>query len=130
MMDIITMSTTTSIPRHMLHADGTMHSILMGKGSLWMGMLHRRGGHSGFCRRSAGCGFADLPCGISVHLVFSIGVLVAMALYAGALGGLIRLGGRRFRAVMIGAQALTGILACVVGYCWVSGIEIPWIHLH
>jgi hypothetical protein len=54
--------------------------------------------------------------------------MVAMAAYAGALGGLIDWGGHKFRAALVGSQALAGTLACVVGVCWIAGIEIPWIH--
>jgi ABC-type nickel/cobalt efflux system permease component RcnA len=113
-----------------VHADGTTHSHSHGKGSLWMGMLHGAAGTAAFVGEALVAVSQTYLAVFLYTLFFSIGVLVAMALYAGALGGLIDWGGRRFRAVMIGAQALTGILACVVGYCWVSGIEIPWIHLH
>lgn len=115
------------------HADGTTHSHhghSHGKGSLWMGMLHGAAGTAAFVGEALVAVSQTYLAVFLYTLFFSIGVLVAMALYAGALGGLIDWGGRRFRTVMVGAQALTGILACVVGYCWVSGIEIPWIHFH
>jgi ABC-type nickel/cobalt efflux system permease component RcnA len=116
-----------------MHADGTTHSHhghSHGKGSLWMGMLHGAAGTAAFVGEALVAVSQTYLAVFLYTLFFSIGVLVAMALYAGALGGLIDWGGRRFRTVMVGAQALTGVLACVVGYCWVSGIEIPWIHFH
>jgi ABC-type nickel/cobalt efflux system permease component RcnA len=113
-----------------VHADGTAHSHSHGKGSLLMGMLHGAAGTAAFVGEALVAVSQTYIAVFLYTLFFSAGVLVAMALYAGALGGLIDWGGRRFRAVMIGAQALTGILACAVGYCWVSGIKIPWIHLH
>ena len=112
------------------HADGTTHSHAHGNGSLWMGMLHGAAGTAGFVGESLVAVSQTYAAVFLFTLFYSIGVLVAMALYAGALGGLIDWGGKRFQAVMIGGQALTGVLACGVGYCWLRGIEIPWIAFH
>jgi ABC-type nickel/cobalt efflux system permease component RcnA len=104
-------------PTPHVHADGTTHSHSHGKGSLWMGMLHGAAGTAAFVGEALVAVSQTYLAVFLYTLFFSIGVLVDW-------------GGRRFRAVTIGAQALTGILSCVVGYCWVRGIEIPWIHLH
>jgi hypothetical protein len=76
-----------------------------------MGMLHGAAGTAAFVGEALVAVSQTYLAVFLYTLFFSIGVLVAMALYAGALGGLIDWGGRRFRTVMVGAQALTGILA-------------------
>jgi ABC-type nickel/cobalt efflux system permease component RcnA len=116
------------------HADGTTHSHGhshgKGLGSLWMGMLHGAAGTAAFVGEALVAVSNSYLSVLLYTAMFSVGVLVAMAVYAGLLGGIIDWGGRRFRMVATGAQALTGILACAVGICWVQGIEIPWIHFH
>lgn len=120
------------------HADGTTHrhdaaqsrAHSPGHGSLWMGMLHGAAGTAAFVGEALVAVSQSYAAVFLYTLFFSIGVLGAMAIYAGALGGLIDWGGRRFRLAALGAQALAGIGACAVGSCWVLGIPIPWIAFH
>ncbi len=124
------------------HADGTTHrhdsahqhthghSHSHRRGSLWMGMLHGAAGTAAFAGEALVAVSQSYAAVFLYTLFFSIGVLGAMAVYAGTLGGLIDWGGRRFRLAALGAQALAGIAACAVGGCWVLGIPIPWIAFH
>lgn len=124
------------------HADGTTHrhdsthsrahghAHSYGHGSLWMGMLHGAAGTAAFVGEALVAVSQSYAVVFLYTLFFSIGVLGAMAIYAGALGGLINWGGRRFRLAALGTQALAGIAACAVGCCWVLGIPVPWIAFH
>jgi hypothetical protein len=104
------------------------HSLSHRHGSLWMGVLHGAAGTAAFVGEAFVVVSHSYWAVLTYTVVYSLGVLVAMACYAGALGGLIDWGGHKFRATLVGAQALAGALACVVGVCWITGIEIPWIH--
>ena len=109
------------------HADGTTHSH-SGRGSLWMGMLHGAAGTAAFVGQALVAVSQTYSAVILYTLFFSIGVLMSMTAYAGVLGGAITWGGKRLYALSTGAQVLAGTLACVVGFCWIQGIEIPWFH--
>jgi high-affinity nickel permease len=98
-------------------------------GSLLMGMLHGAAGTGAFIVQAANSQAASsywMVFGFTV--MFSIGVLLAMALYAGVLGGAITWGGRRGTQFIHFARGATGVLACVVGVCLLLEIEIPWVH--
>jgi hypothetical protein len=114
------------------HADGTVHSHGHSheRGSLWMGMLHGAAGTAAFVGQAAMAAATSYAMVLAYTLAFSVGVLLAMAAYAGILGGVIDWGGRRARSISIGAQALTGVLACTVGMCWIIGIELPTLLPH
>ena len=99
-------------------------------GSLLMGMLHGAAGTGAFVVQAATAGIASsywMVFGFTVF--FSIGVLGSMGLYAGMLGGAITWGGRRGAQFVRTARTATGVLACVVGYCMLMSIDIPWVHL-
>ena len=109
------------------HADGTTHSH-GGRGSLWMGMLHGAAGTAAFVGQALVAVSQTYGAVILYTLFFSLGVLMSMTAYAGVLGGAITWGGKRLNALSVGAQVLAGVLSCVVGFCWIQGIEIPWFH--
>jgi ABC-type nickel/cobalt efflux system permease component RcnA len=112
------------------HEDGTTHSHGHSHGSLWMGLLHGAAGTAAFAGETLVAVAHSYWMVLAYTLAFSVGVMVAMAVYAGALGGLISFGGRRLRGVAYGAQVLTGALACTVGVCWIFGIELPALLPH
>lgn len=116
------------------HADGTTHSHSHsrggGIGSLLMGMMHGAAGTGAFVVQAANAGSATSYWMVAAFtLFFSAGVLLAMGLYAGALGGAITLGGKRATKFLTIARGVAGVLACAVGVCMMLDIEIPWIHL-
>jgi hypothetical protein len=88
-------------------------------GSLWMGMLHGVAGTAAFVGETLVAVSQSYALVLAYTFAFSVGVLVAMAAYAGALGGLLSWGGRRVRWVSCGAQALAGAAACAVGILWI-----------
>jgi len=101
-----------------------------GRGSLLMGMLHGAAGTGAFVVQAATAGIATsywMVFGFTVF--FSIGVLGSMGLYAGMLGGAITWGGRRGAQFVRTARMATGVLACIVGFCMLMSIDIPWVHL-
>jgi ABC-type nickel/cobalt efflux system permease component RcnA len=107
-----------------------VRSLTHRHGSLWMGVLHGAAGTAAFVGEALVVFSQSYWTVVTYTLMYSLGVLLAMAAYAGALGGLIDWGGHKFRAALVGSQALAGTLACVVGVCWIAGIEIPWISFH
>ena len=114
------------------HADGSTHSHSRGGGigSLLMGMMHGAAGTGAFVVQAANAGSATSYWMVAAFtLFFSAGVLLSMGLYAGALGGAITLGGKRAANSLTVARGITGVLACVVGFCMMLNIEIPWIYL-
>jgi hypothetical protein len=112
------------------HADGTTHSHSHARGSLLMGMLHGAAGTAAFAGQLAVAAASSYAAVLFYTLAFSVGVLAAMGIYAGALGGVINWGGQRVRAVLVGAQTLSGVVACGVGMCWILGIELPGLFAH
>lgn len=112
-----------------LHADGTRHSHSHGEhkhGSLLMGMLHGAAGTGAFVSQAAlavsSYGFAMV---FAYTLSFSIGVLLSMGLYAGLFGSVITWGGKRGAQIILGARAMTGLLACGIGVCLIMEVELP-----
>ncbi len=101
------------------HADGSTHSHPHRHGSLWMGLLHGAAGTTAFV--------AQFLVGISQSylmvfaftLAYSIGVLLAMGVYAGLLGSALSLGERRSTAILLGARVLTALCTCMVGIWWI-----------
>ncbi len=104
---------------------GHSHSHSGGLASLGMGILHGAAGTGAFIGQavvslSSSYGFVFL-----YTLLFSVGVLFSMAIYAGALGGLITKAEKRGSQFLSGARVLTGVLTVAIGFCLVSGIELP-----
>lgn len=120
------------------HADGTVHSHSHGhdhghshgRGSLWMGLLHGAAGTAAFVGEAFVAASNSYWMVLAYTVTFSVGVLLAMGAYAACLGGIISWSGHRVRAISMGAQMLTGVLACVVGVCWIQGIELPGLFSH
>lgn len=91
-----------------------------GHGSLWMGLLHGVAGTAAFVGETlVAMSSRSLLLVLLFTLLFSLGVLVSMAVYAGALGGVLSWGGRRFAGIARTAQTLTGLFACAVGIYWI-----------
>ena len=53
-----------------------------------------------------------------------------MGIYAGALGGLITAFEKRGQQALTGARIVTAVLTCGIGFCLVSGIELPGLFDH
>lgn len=91
-----------------------------GHGSLWMGLLHGVAGTAAFVGETlVAMSSHSLLLVLLFTLLFSLGVLVSMAAYAGALGGVLTWGGRRFAGIARAAQILTGLFTCAVGILWI-----------
>lgn len=93
------------------------------QGSLWMGMLHGLAGTAAFVAESALILTQNVSLGTVVLFTtcFSIGVLMAMGLYAALLGGMLHFGQHRWHSLARSAQFVTGLVACCVGIYWVVG---------
>ena len=85
-----------------------------------MGLLHGVAGTAAFVGETlVAMSSRSLLLVLLFTLLFSLGVLAAMAGYAGALGGVLTWGERRFAGIARAAQALTGLAACAVGIFWI-----------
>lgn len=104
---------------------GHAHTHREGLASLGMGVLHGAAGTGAFAGQAAVSLSSSYLYVFLYTLLFSIGVLIAMGVYAGALGGLISGFEKRGSQVLAGARVATGVLACVIGVCLVRGIELP-----
>jgi len=93
--------------------------------SLSMGVLHGAAGTGAFAGQAAVSLSSSYLYVFFYTLLFSIGVLVAMGAYAGALGGLITGFEKRGTQALTVARLVTGCLACAIGGCLVLGVELP-----
>lgn len=101
------------------------HSHSGGLASLGMGVLHGAAGTGAFIGQTVVSLSSSYAFVFLYTLLFSVGVLVAMGVYAGALGGLLTSFERRGALALSGARIVTGILTCAIGACLVLGIELP-----
>ncbi len=109
------------------HADGTTHAAHHGSplrhhhhhSSLWMGMLHGAAGTAAFVGETLVAVSQTYFMVIAYTLAFGLGVLIAMAVYSGALGGILTWSERRSRLILAGARVTTGVAACAVGVYWI-----------
>ena len=101
------------------------HSHQGGLASLGMGVLHGAAGTGAFVGQSAVSLSSSYAFVFAYTLLFSIGVLLSMGIYAGALGGLITTFEKRGAQALTGARFVTAVLTCGIGFCLVSGIELP-----
>lgn len=101
------------------HAGLGAHSHPHRHSSLWMGMLHGAAGTAAFVGESLVAVSQTYLYVLGFTLAFSIGVLLAMAVYSLALGTALTYGESRSRRIAQGAQVLTGVWACVVGLYWI-----------
>jgi hypothetical protein len=116
-------------PGQMHHSHSHTHTAEGGRtlththrdGSLLMGMLHGAAGTAAFVGQTLVAFSQSFVSVLAYTTAFSIGVLVAMAVYAGMLGGMLHRGRQRSLIFAKGAQALAGIWACGVGILWVLG---------
>ena len=107
------------------HSHGHGHSHKGGFASLGMGVLHGAAGTGAFVGQAAVSLSSSYAFVFCYTLLFSLGVLISMALYAGALGGLITTFEKRGLQALTGARVVTAVLTCGIGFCLVSGIELP-----
>jgi hypothetical protein len=93
--------------------------------SLGMGVLHGAAGTGAFAGQAAVSLSSSYSFVFLYTLMFSVGVLISMGLYAGALGGLITSLEKRGNQALTAARVATGCLACGIGACLVTGVELP-----
>lgn len=106
-------------------AHGHSHSHSGGLASLGMGVLHGAAGTGAFIGQTVVSLSSSYAFVFLYTLLFSVGVLCSMAIYAGALGGLITAFERKGTQFLSAARVLTGVLTCAIGFCLVSGIQLP-----
>lgn len=104
---------------------GHDHSHMSGLASLGMGVLHGAAGTGAFVGQTVVSLSSSYAFVFAYTLLFSLGVLFSMGIYAGALGGLITSFEKRGVQFLSAARVVTGVLTCAIGFCLVSGIELP-----
>ncbi len=109
---------------------GHEHTHMGGLASLGMGVLHGAAGTGAFIGQTVVSLSSSYAFVFLYTLLFSVGVLFSMAIYAGALGGLITSFERRGTQFLSAARLVTGVLTCAIGFCLVSGIELPGLFDH
>ena len=109
---------------------GHGHSHGNGFASLGMGVLHGAAGTGAFVGQAAVSLSSSYAFVFFYTLLFSVGVLLSMAIYAGALGGLITTFEKRGQQALTSARVVTAVLTCSIGFCLVSGIELPGLFDH
>ena len=112
------------------HSHDQGHSHAGGFASLGMGVLHGAAGTGAFVGQAVVSLSSSYAFVFLYTLLFSLGVLVAMAVYAGALGGFITVFEKRGQQALAGARIVTAVLTCGIGFCLVSGIELPGLFDH
>ena len=111
-------------------AHGHSHSQMGGFASLGMGVLHGAAGTGAFVGQAAVSLSSSYAFVFFYTLLFSVGVLLSMGIYAGALGGFIRVFEKRGQQALAGARIVTAVLTCGIGFCLASGIELPGLFDH
>ena len=106
------------------------HTHQGGLASLGMGILHGAAGTGAFVGQSVVSLSSSYVFVFFYTLLFSVGVLCSMAVYAGALGGLITTFEKRGQQALIAARVVTAVLTCAIGGCLVAGIELPGLLDH
>ena len=109
------------------HADAKHSS---GWASLGMGVIHGAAGTGAFVGQAAVSLSSSYGFVVLYTLLFSLGVLLSMGLYAGALGGLISSFEKRGAQALTGARIVTAVLTCAIGVCLISGVELPGLLDH
>ena len=108
------------------HDDGkAAHAHANSWASLGMGVLHGAAGTGAFVGQAAVALSSSYGFVLLYTLLFSLGVLISMAVYAGALGGLFTKFEKRGAQALLGARVVTAVLTCGIGFCLVAGIELP-----
>ncbi|RYX80299.1 hypothetical protein EON83_29220 [bacterium] len=106
------------------------HTHMGGLASLGMGVLHGAAGTGAFIGQSVVSLSSSYAFVFLYTLLFSIGVLFSMGIYAGALGGLITTFEKRGTQALNGARIVTAVLTCAIGACLIYGIELPGLFDH
>jgi len=107
------------------HGHSHSHSHTGAFASLGMGVLHGAAGTGAFIGQTVVALSSSYAFVFLYTLLFSLGVLLSMSLYAGALGSLLLVFEKRGALFLSGARMVTGLLTCAIGFCLVSGIELP-----
>ncbi len=94
-------------------------------GSVLMGLLHGAAGTGAFIGQAMVAVSRHYSIALLYTLLFSVGVLIAMAIYSVLLGGVLTWGERRSVSLLRGARVLTGVLTCGIGACLMLGVELP-----
>lgn len=94
-------------------------------GSVLMGLLHGAAGTGAFIGQAMVSVSRHYSIALLYTVFFSVGVLVAMAIYSVLLGGVLTWGQKRSISLLRGARALTGVLTCAIGACLMLGVELP-----
>lgn len=108
---------------HLLHQHGHDHSHghththaeHRHDGPIWMGILHGIAGTAAFAGQAIVVASQSYAFVVLYTLVFSVGVLVSMAAFAGMLGTVLRRAGHR-------VQIALALWACAVGVVWIFGL--------
>ena len=106
---------------HLVHQHGRSHDHSHGHGEhrhdgpVWMGILHGIAGTAAFAGQAIVVASQSYAFVVLYTLVFSAGVLVSMAAFAGVLGSVLGRAGR-------GMQVAMALWACAVGLVWISGL--------
>ncbi len=119
-----------SFHTHSAHDGEHGHSHTGGWASLGMGVLHGAAGTGAFIGQTVVALSSSYAFVFLYTLLFSVGVLMSMGLYAGAMGGLLTFFEKRGPLFLTGARVVTGVLTCAIGICLVSGIELPGLLDH
>ena len=106
------------------------HTHMGGLASLGMGVLHGAAGTGAFIGQAVVSLSSSYWFVFLYTLLFSVGVLFSMGIYAGALGGLITAFEKRGTQALNAARLVTAVLTCVIGACLVMGIELPGLLDH
>ena len=106
------------------------HTHKGGLASLGMGVLRGAAGTGAFVGQSVVSLSSSYSFVFLYTLLFSVGVLFSMAVYAGALGGLITTFEKRGEQALGVARVITAVLTCIIGGCLVWGIELPGLLDH
>lgn len=109
---------------------GQGHSHAGGLASMGMGVLHGAAGTGAFVGQSVVALSSSYAFVFCYTLLFSLGVLLSMGVYAGALGGLITTFEKRGTQALSIARVVTAVLTCGIGFCLISGIELPGLLDH
>ena len=112
------------------HSHSHSHSHASGWASLGMGVLHGAAGTGAFVGQAAVALSSSYAFVFLYTLMFSVGVLLSMGVYAGALGGLITKFEQRGAQALMAARVVTAVLTCAIGFCLVAGIELPGLLDH
>lgn len=113
------------------HSHGVKgHSHPGGLASLGMGVMHGAAGTGAFIGQAAVSLSTSYVFVFLYTLLFSVGVLLSMGTYAGALGGLITTFEKRGEQALGIARIITAVLTCAIGVCLLSGIELPGLLDH